>query len=89
MAVLDHRCSLGLIVEKLYDAFGQLVLVMGRDIDAAGTSAFLKATAGGGNDGQTALHGFDDRNAETFIKRGEDEDGGTLIEGGELGRSPW
>ena len=59
--------------------------VVGIDIEGMGTSGFFETTAGTGDDGETALDGFDDGDAKAFVTGGIDTGLGHLIEGGEIG----
>lgn len=64
---------------------GKGLLIVGIYIETGGTSGFFEAAAGTGNYGETALDGFDDRDAKAFVTGGIDKGLGHLIEGGEIG----
>ena len=70
--------------EGAEDGAGKGFVVVGMDVEAVGTSRFFEARPCGGYDGQTALDGFDDGNAESFVARGIDEAEGLLVDGGQM-----
>ena len=59
--------------------------IIGGDIETGGASSFFETAAGTGNNGKTALNGFDNRNAKAFITGGIDAGLGHLIKGGKIG----
>ena len=69
--------------EHLSDGGGEFVGAVGIYIKVVGSTRFLQTRAFGSHYGQSALHGFDDGNAETFVARGIDKRFRHLIDGGQ------
>ena len=53
--------------EGTADGLGKCVGIVGVDVEAVGAAGFFEARPCCGYNGQSALYGFDDGNAEAFV----------------------
>ena len=70
--------------EGTADGFGKCFGIVGMNVKTVGATGLFKTRTCGCNDGQAALNGFDDGNAETLVARGIDEAEGLLVDGGQM-----
>ena len=66
-AEVDALLASGSSFQGLAEGGGKSFGVVGGDIEAVGTACFFEAGAGAGNDGESAVDGFDDGDAEAFV----------------------
>ena len=71
--------------QHLKKGTGKGFRIIGGDIETRGTSGFFETAAGTGDNGKTALNGFDNGNTKAFISGGIDAGLGHLIKGGKIG----
>ena len=71
--------------QHLKKGTGKGFRIIGGDIETGGASCFFETAAGTGNNGKTALNGFDNGNTKAFISGGIDAGLGHLIKGGKIG----
>ena len=71
--------------QHLKKGTGKGFRIVGGDIETGGASGFFETAAGTGNNGKSALDGFDNGNAKAFITGGIDASLGHLINGRKIG----
>ena len=84
-AEVDALLASGGSLQGLAEGGGKGFVVVGGDVEVVGTACFFEAGTSAGNDGESAVDGFDDGDAEAFVAGGIDEGVCQGIEDGEVG----